>query len=367
MMDPDFDRLRMVLLREEEPDRVPFFEIYADKEVMEAITREPVTQMDLSDENVQQLYLEAAVKFYRGLGYDYVSLRSSPDFPRNNILFTEDMANLNRGKREWLDEQRGSIRDQLELEKYPWPNPDDLVDRSFSHLRILRRFLQPGMKVIPYTSGIFENMTRLLGTVPFLHKLYREPSFIQDAFDKVGSVISVCLEAISAEDDVGAIAYNDDMGYKVGPIMSPQLFRRYVFPWQKRCVERVHKSVKPFILHSCGNLRLLMDDLITYVGIDAKHSYEDSTYPVTLYKKLYGDRIAILGGVDMDKIAREPLSEFEVYVRDVIRECAPGGGYALGCGNTVANYVNPENYLAMLEIGRKYGKYPMRYRHSAVH
>ena len=51
-----------------------------------------------------------------------------------------------------------------------------------------------------------------------------------------------------------------------------------------------------------------MNDLIDYVKIDAKHSYEDSSYSVAEYKKLYGDRIAILGGIDMDKLSRNPIS-----------------------------------------------------------
>jgi len=37
--------------------------------------------------------------------------------------------------------------------------------------------------------------------------------------------------------------------------------------------------------------------------IDAKHSYEDAIMPVTEAKKKYGEKIAILGGVDVD---REP-------------------------------------------------------------
>ena len=113
-----------------------------------------------------------------------------------------------------------------------------------------------------------------------------------------------------------------------------------------------------FIVHSCGNLKVVMDDIINYVGIDAKHSFEDTSYPVIEYKRLYGEKIAILGGVDMDKLSRMPNREFREYVRRIIRECAPGGGYALGCGNSVANYVDLKNYLSMLEMGRIYGRYP---------
>ncbi len=125
-------------------------------------------------------------------------------------------------------------------------------------------------------------------------------------------------------------------------------------------MDNVHREGKPFILHSCGNLALIMNDLIDYVGIDAKHSYEEKWYPVNVYKRLYGDKIAVLGGVDMDYLIRMPVSELKLYVRQIISECAPGGGYALGCGNTVANYVRIENYLAMLDVGRKYGRYPIK-------
>jgi len=199
----------------------------------------------------------------------------------------------------------------------------------------------------------------LMGTIPFFKALYIDPALIGDMFEKIGNLISFCCELAAELDAVGAIAMGDDMGYKTGPMIHPDLLRKYVFPWQKKCVENAHKHGKPFILHACGKLDLVMNDLIDYVGIDAKHSYEDSSYPVIEYKKAYGERIAILGGVDMDKLSRMPKNDFQQYVKDIISECAPGGGYALGCGNTAANYIKLENYLTMLEIGKKYGKYPL--------
>lgn len=78
----------------------------------------------------------------------------------------------------------------------------------------------------------------------------------------------------------GAVVVGDDMGYKSGPMISPEFLKRYVFHWQKRCVDYVHEHGKPLIPHSCGNLGLIVDDLIDYLGIDAKHSCEDS-YPNT--------------------------------------------------------------------------------------
>lgn len=359
MKNPNFNRLLTVLWREGEPDKIPFFEVYVDKEVVEAYTGEILRPMRISYRNEIDLHLKYIVKFYQKLGYDYIPLRISPDFPRNNSLFTDDGANIPRNQREWLDENRGIIKNRKDLDEYPWPEPEDLVNLHLFYIKILRKYLPRGMKVIPYTSGIFENVTRLLGIKPFIYKIYQEPSLIRDIFQKVGYLISFYIKAVSEEDEVGAITYNDDMGYNKGPIMSPRFFKLYVFPWQKRCVNFVHKNDKPFILHSCGNLKILMDDLINYVHIDAKHSFQDIFYPVTEFKRLYGKRIAILGGVDIDNLARMPLLEFRKYIKNIINECAVGGGYSLGSGNTITNYVKLENYLTMLKIGNKYGKYPI--------
>jgi len=47
-------------------------------------------------------------------------------------------------------------------------------------------------------------------------------------------------------------------------------------------------------------------------------------------------------------------------VRRLLREVAPGGGYCLGSSNTIAYYVNPENYRALLEETIRSGTYPIR-------
>jgi uroporphyrinogen decarboxylase len=53
-------------------------------------------------------------------------------------------------------------------------------------------------------------------------------------------------------------------------------------------------------------------------------------------------------------LCRGTEEEVRAYTRRVIEACAPGGGYALGTGNTVANYIPVQNYLAMVEEGQNY-------------
>jgi uroporphyrinogen decarboxylase len=161
---------------------------------------------------------------------------------------------------------------------------------------------------------------------------------------------------MARRDFVGAIQFGDDMGFKTSTMISPRDLRKYAFPWHKKAAEAAKSHGKPFILHSCGNLEIIMDDLIDDVGIDAKHSFEDVIMPVAEVKKRWGERVAILGGIDMDVLVRATPDAVRRYTREVIEACAPGGGYALGCGNTVANYIPPENFLAMVDEGWKWSQ-----------
>ena len=149
----------------------------------------------------------------------------------------------------------------------------------------------------------------------------------------------------------------DDMGYKSGTFIKLEHMRKYVFPKQKELAEVTHQHGLPFLLHACGNLEAIMDDLIDNVGIDGKHSFEDVILPVGEAKRCYGGRISILGGVDVDMLASSSEEEVRLYTRRLLEECMPGGGYALGTGNSVANYIPVRNYLAMLDEGMKVGRY----------
>lgn len=92
-------------------------------------------------------------------------------------------------------------------------------------------------------------------------------------------------------------------------------------------------------------------------GWDAKYPFEDVIEPIWEAKEKYGDRIALLGGFDMDKISRMSEDEVRQHTRFLIEKCAPGGGWALGTGKSVANYVPVESLLTMLEEGYLAGGY----------
>lgn len=354
--DPDFEgRLLKVLLRQGEPDRVPFIELFADTEIIEAVLGEPVPWVHSNVREEREELLPYLVRFWYTLGYDafWIGARLELPMPR---LTSVDTALLPRQRREWVNEQASAITCWADFDRYPWPTP---ADADYGDFEYLARELPDGMAILGAVSGILEPAMQLMGYQTFALALYDQPDLVAAVFERLAQIIVPIAEATAQMDRVGAIWMGDDMGFRTGAMISVKHLRQYVFPIQKRFAAIAHARDLPFILHSCGNRSAIMDILIEEVGIDGIHSFEDTIEPVTEAKSRYGDRIAVLGGVDVDFLCRADEEKIRAYVRRVIVECAPGGGYALGTGNSVTNYIPIQNYLTMLDEGRRCGRYPI--------
>ena len=92
------------------------------------------------------------------------------------------------------------------------------------------------------------------------------------------------------------------MGFNTQTFFPPDFIRDNILSMHKPLAQVAHDYKKMYFLHACGNLEEIMDDLIDVVKIDAKHSFEDAIVPVTEMKKRYGNRVGLLGGVDVDFI-----------------------------------------------------------------
>jgi uroporphyrinogen decarboxylase len=140
----------------------------------------------------------------------------------------------------------------------------------------------------------------LVGYDNLCYMLYDEPELVQEIFDNVGSRIVEYYNSVAGADTVGVLVSNDDWGFNTQSFLSPEMMRKYLFPWHKKIVDTIHSYGKPVILHSCGNYSEVIDDVIDDLKYDARHSYEDNIIPVEdAYESLNG-RIAVIGGIDVN-------------------------------------------------------------------
>jgi uroporphyrinogen decarboxylase len=335
------------------PDRVYFIELLWDEEVQAAIC-DRFGLLDGLDPGETFFEQSRLVKLQRFLGYDYVRCSLDGwDMPLNRLAI-EDTAELAReGGRSFVDERRGPITNWEEFEAYPWPEPESASTRS---LEWYESNLPEDMCVIG--SGGFahfaEYLTWLMGYETLCYSLFDQPDLLAAISQRLIDVYRRFIKRLLEFDRVKLIWGSDDMGFRSGPLIGPDDLREFVLPGHKLMADMSHAAGRPYLLHSCGNLDAIMDDLIEDVGIDAKHSFEDTIESVISAKAQYGDGIAVLGGIDMDFLCWASEEQVRQRVRDTLERCMPGGGYCLGTGNSVANYIPLDNYLAMLDEGRKF-------------
>ena len=348
-MKPNFDVMLDVLHRRV-PSRVPFYEHFFDVEFIAEISKRHYDKPAESPEEEQR----RIIQFHADLGFDYLPLEFGVRFATAEILTSKDTATLSRGDRRWISETGGPIQTWEDLENPDyWPSIDDAFD--YEGFEAYARSLPEGMKIIGGAAGgPFEHANFLMGLESLSMRVFEDPAFIERLMERIGNTIVGIAERLVKIENLGAYRFGDDLGYKTSTMLSPDTLRRYFLPWAKKVAEVAHKAGKPFVLHSCGQLRDIMDDLIDDVKIDAKHSFEDVITPVTEAKKLWGNRVALLGGIDLDFICRHTPREIKEYTKRTLDICAKGGGYALGTGNSVTNYIPIDNYFAMLEAGNEF-------------
>jgi uroporphyrinogen decarboxylase len=351
---PDFDRLLTVFCRDRPPDRVPFYEYFHDNEIISAVLGEDIVSVGLNSPRDRiEAYFAQRVEFMRRLGYDYVQCTIGPQLNVERLK-ADDTAQLARAQREWINDSHGVIETWADYEAYPWPDPASI---SSLPLEICSTQLVDGMKIVANPpGGVLENVMWMMGYMPMSYALVDQPGLVEAMFERCGRLILAAVEIEAQSDAVGAIMLADDLGFRTGTLIHPNLLRKHCFPWYQKMAEVAHAHGKPFGLHACGNISQVVEDLIA-VPFDAKHSYEDVIMPVAEFKRQYGGRIGVLGGVDVHVLASATEDEVRVYTRRVIEECMPGGGWALGSGNSLTNYIPMRNFLAMLDEGWKCGWY----------
>jgi len=352
--DTDFQRVRRTMLLQGEGDRVPLFEISIHSDLKAAVLGRPV-------ETAQD-----DVTFWRRAGYDFVSMRAGV---RSVVRGFHPVV------KEWLRRRAAPdvevkdgwvthaiVRDRRDFEAFPWPHPRDLggyddYEDMEDHLARMVEALPEEMKLLAQLGYIFMGAWQLMGFENFCFKLKKDPALVKDVIDKLGESQMAVLELLLQHDAVGMVWMPDDLCFNTGPLVAPQVYEDYVYPWYVSLVDRCHQANIPVGLHSDGDLTRLLPGLVS-CGFDAIHPFEPPMNDIVAVKEAWGDRIAVAGNIDLTKTLCDGTPEgVEAEVRNKAAKLAPGGGWLLGSSNSIPDFVPPENYRALLAASLRYGRY----------
>ena len=219
----------------------------------------------------------------------------------------------------------------------------------------LRRNMPEGMKAIGGVGyGIFECVQDLVGYEDLCYMRADDEELYHDMFFKIGeSNLKIWKRFLQEYGDIYCVCrFGDDLGFKSTTLLPPDDIRELIIPQYKPIIQAVHDAGKPFLLHSCGCIFDVMDDIIA-AGIDAKHSNEDQIAPFSYWVEKYGDRIGNFGGIDTDAVCRLDSDAMFDYIQDVVSKSVGHGGFAFGSGNSIPDYVPADGYRSMNQSVRK--------------
>jgi uroporphyrinogen decarboxylase len=325
--EPDFSNI-VSILNCKTSSRPTLFEFYANDRFEKGLLEAAAVASD--DE------IERKILFFRYAGYDYATLHASHfKFPTKE----------RKKEKSQSFGSAGLIADRKSFEGYPWPEPEDFLPTP---LEDAQKFLPNGMKImVPGPCGVLENCIDLCGYENLCYLLYDDRSLVKAIFNAIGERLFRYYAKAISYDCVGILMDNDDWGFNTQTSLSCQDLREFVFPWHKKYAQLAHERDKQVVLHSCGQLASVYEDIIDDLKIDGKHSFEDGIDPVESVYAKYHDRLAILGGIDLDFMCRK--SPEQIYERSLaMLRSSKCNAYALGTGNSIPDYVPDENYCALL-------------------
>ncbi len=247
------------------------------------------------------------------------------------------------------------IHSRADLESVVFPDPEDPAFYREAE-KLVRRV--DGKYAIAASMRLGLSPTLLsLGLEGFSYLLADDPGLIDTL---MGRFADWSIAVVGHLRDVGVdyVWTFDDMAYKSGPMFSPATLRTLFMPHMRRVAQAIKGEGFPWILHSDGDLMLVLDDLIT-LGFDGLHPIEPGPMDIERLKREYGDRLCLIGNIDLHyTLTMGTPEEVEDEVRRRIEVIGQGGGYMISSANSLTSYCKVENVWAMARAIRRYAPYP---------
>jgi uroporphyrinogen-III decarboxylase len=335
---PDYTNILKVLYNQR-PGYLPLYEHHIDVpfiskaigEKLEIVSDKPA---DLED------YYRKITSFWAKNGYDAFDYEAAicEIFPGHGAI---------------LGGMNGPIQTREDFDRYPFNDLPEIFWKKYTpHLEAIRKVLPPGMKAYGGCGyGVFESAQDLVGYESLCVMQYLDPELFTDVFKKIGDLYATLwIKMVREYSDIFVFfRMGDDLGHKTSTMLEPDTIRQHILPNYKRVIDIVHHGNKKFLLHSCGNIFDLMPDIISQ-GIDAKHSNEDQIAPFEKWIELYGDKIGLFGGFDMNELI---LNNYDYVFEKVKREAAKfrsmTKGYSAGSGNSIPDYMSVDGFMGMVD------------------
>ena len=148
-----------------------------------------------------------------------------------------------------------------------------------------------------------------------------------------------------------------DYCFNDGPFLSPKMFREFVTPYLTESIAGLHELGMFAIKHTDGDIMPILDQLVE-ARPDAIHSIDPQAgADLKKVKQMVGRKVALCGNVHCGMLHNGTIEQIIADSKRALRDGMPGGGYIFCSSNTPFKGMPLDNYLAMLEVRKQFGRY----------
>jgi len=241
--------------------------------------------------------------------------------------------------------------DKSKLDSFQIPDPNE--QSQYDSFRKLKKMYGAEKWMIGSSQiSIFEAAWYLRGMDSLMMDMMTDPDYVHTLMDKV---MQFPLNAGRNYIELGAdmIWFGDDVSMQSGMMMSLEMWREFFKPRFAEIFSQC-KKLNPNIkiaYHSCGNCEAVLDEMIE-IGLDVLNPLQPLAIDPFKIKKRYGKRLALFGGLCVQKIMPQgSVSDVKKAVRRLKEEAGAGGGYILAPAHHIQADTSLENISAFYEEG----------------
>jgi len=194
---------------------------------------------------------------------------------------------------------------------------------------------------------LFERAWSLRGMENLLMDFIDHPAFVDELFTSLADyVIAMINEALAF--DIDAVFFMDDWGHQHGLLMGPVHWHRFIRPVLERIYGHVRGAGKYVIIHSCGDVHELFDDLLG-LGVHCFNPLQPEVMDSTGIMRDYAGRLSFYGGISTQRTL--PFGAPDDVRRETGRLIGLGrdGGYICAPSQSIEGDVPLDNILALID------------------
>ncbi len=247
---------------------------------------------------------------------------------------------LKRARPEVSDEEFRDIRDTLKRNRSTF----------------IQRWQAKGVPTINglFSSMPFDELSYLRSMSEFFEDLFNREEDVVDALERATPAITEVARRNAKAAGALGIWLSGQRGS--GAFVSQAMFEKFVFPYLKKMVLALTEADILVVLHFEQNWSKNLEYLKEFPSGKCILALDGET-DIFEAKKRIGRHVCLYGDVPPALLTVGSPDQVKDYCKKLIDIVGDGGGFILGSGSELPVNTKPENFEAMLETGRTYGKY----------